>query len=368
MGYMDPEYFLTLRLTTKSDVYSFGVVMFEALCGRRAVDLSLDEEQWSLARWAQHCIDKGTLHQIIDPNLRWEILPESLTEFAHIANQCLCYYSKKRPTMTQVMGSLELALALQVGHRDSSTFEMEIFCRSEADENLEKVDSTTVQDEAIKFGSYNEDSKDILQSHHVNPTKRKTLTNMLQPFMFCTVQEASEEDIPRRFLDEEMFLKEKRDFVSRLQSSRTAGGDLTQGGSEFEEKVAMLVGLGFRRVAVTLALKFFHVNYEAVKTAVKKALQLNRAIQARDGHWPAENAGPLFFTPPLNDDGGWGFYIEGHNTMIGLALSYVALRLLGEGPDDGNGVIDSGRKWILDHRGATGIPYWGKTHLSINLL
>ena len=40
-------------------------------------------------------------------------------------------------------------------------------------------------------------------------------------------------------------------------------------------------------------------NYEATTRAVKKALRLNRAIQAHDGHWPAENAGPLFFTPPL---------------------------------------------------------------------
>ena len=68
-----------------------------------------------------------------------------------------------------------------------------------------------------------------------------------------------------------------------------------------------------------------------------------------------------------NDDGGWGFYIEGHSTMIGSALSYVALRLLGEGPDDGNGAIDRGRKWILDHGGATGIPSWGKTYLSVYL-
>ncbi|KVH89383.1 Prenyltransferase/squalene oxidase [Cynara cardunculus var. scolymus] len=137
------------------------------------------------------------------------------------------------------------------------------------------------------------------------------------------------------------------------------------------------------------------VNYEAVTTAVKKALRLNRAIQAKDGHWPAENAGPMFFTPPLliamyisgaidthltkehktemiryiynhqNEDGGWGFYIEGHSTMIGSALSYVALRLLGEGPDDGNGAVDRARNWILDHGGAASIPSWGKTYLSV---
>ena len=41
------------------------------------------------------------------------------------------------------------------------------------------------------------------------------------------------------------------------------------------------------------------VTYEAVTTAVRKSVRLNRAIQAKDGHWPAENTGPLFFTPPL---------------------------------------------------------------------
>ncbi|KAA8519488.1 hypothetical protein F0562_013744 [Nyssa sinensis] len=138
------------------------------------------------------------------------------------------------------------------------------------------------------------------------------------------------------------------------------------------------------------------ISYEKVTTALRKAVRLNRAVQASDGHWPAENAGPMFFTPPLliilhisgaintvltaehrkemvryiynhqNDDGGWGFYIEGHSTMIGSALSYVALRLLGEGPDDGeNNAVARARKWILDNGGATGIPSWGKTYLSV---
>ncbi|KAF5962128.1 hypothetical protein HYC85_003337 [Camellia sinensis] len=41
------------------------------------------------------------------------------------------------------------------------------------------------------------------------------------------------------------------------------------------------------------------VNYEVATTALRKAVRLNRAIQARDGHWAAEYAGPTFFTPPL---------------------------------------------------------------------
>ncbi|KAF7116952.1 hypothetical protein RHSIM_RhsimUnG0010000 [Rhododendron simsii] len=41
------------------------------------------------------------------------------------------------------------------------------------------------------------------------------------------------------------------------------------------------------------------VDYETVTTALRKAVRLNCAIQSKDGHWPAENAGPLLFTPPL---------------------------------------------------------------------
>ncbi|KAL8481173.1 hypothetical protein ACS0TY_027629 [Phlomoides rotata] len=107
------------------------------------------------------------------------------------------------------------------------------------------------------------------------------------------------------------------------------------------------------------------ISYESATIAVKKALRLQRAIQASDGHWPAENSGPMFFAPLLNDDGGWGFYMEGHSTMIGSALNYVALRLLGEGPDDGNDAVSRGHRWIIDHGGATGIPSWGKLFLSV---
>ncbi|GKC00085.1 dammarenediol II synthase-like protein [Tanacetum coccineum] len=117
------------------------------------------------------------------------------------------------------------------------------------------------------------------------------------------------------------------------------------------------------------------VNYDAVTTTVKKVLRLNRAIQAKDGHWPAENAGPMLFTPPLLI----AMYISGtinthltteHKTeMIRYIYNHQnedgGFRLLGEGPDDGNGVVDQARKWILDHGGAASIPSWGKTYLSV---
>ncbi|PSS30526.1 Receptor-like protein kinase [Actinidia chinensis var. chinensis] len=112
-GYLDPEYFSTHRLTRKSDVYAFGVVLFEVLCGRPAVDMGLEEEQHSLALWAQHCIREGTIHHIIDPNLRTQISPSCLKVFVEVSKKCLCNYSKDRPSMDDVVGSLELALAAQ---------------------------------------------------------------------------------------------------------------------------------------------------------------------------------------------------------------------------------------------------------------
>lgn len=53
----------------------------------------------------------------------------------------------------------------------------------------------------------------------------------------------------------------------------------------------------------------------------------------------------------------------GHSTVYGSVLNYIALRLLGEGPEDD--AVARGRKWILDHGGAIGTPLWGKLWLAV---
>ncbi|RVX03727.1 Beta-amyrin synthase [Vitis vinifera] len=138
------------------------------------------------------------------------------------------------------------------------------------------------------------------------------------------------------------------------------------------------------------------ITYETATTAVRRGAHFFSALQASDGHWPAENAGPLYFLPPLvmclyitghlntvfpgeyrkeilrylychqNEDGGWGLHIEGHSTMFCTTLSYICMRILGEGRDGGrDNACARGRKWILDRGGVTSIPSWGKTWLSI---
>lgn len=66
-----------------------------------------------------------------------------------------------------------------------------------------------------------------------------------------------------------------------------------------------------------------------------------------------------------NIDGGWGLHIEGPSTMFGSVLNYVTLRLLGEDANGGDGAMEKGRKWILDHGGATAITSWGKMWLAV---
>ncbi|KAL6285250.1 hypothetical protein ACE6H2_009640 [Prunus campanulata] len=137
------------------------------------------------------------------------------------------------------------------------------------------------------------------------------------------------------------------------------------------------------------------ITYEKATASLRRSVHFFSALQASDGHWPAENAGPLFFLPPLvmctyitghlntvfpaehrkeilryiyyhqNEDGGWGLHIEGHSTMFCTALSYICMRILGEGPDGGqDNACARARKWILDHGSVTHMPSWGKTWLS----
>ncbi|KAM7485628.1 hypothetical protein LguiA_001637 [Lonicera macranthoides] len=111
--------------------------------------------------WAQQCIKEERVSQIIDPNLKWEIFPNSLTKFVELADRCLHNYPKKRPTMSGVVTDLEQALAFQVRPDSSSIIEMEFFkdewaYTKEESENVGQNDATTSLDDESKEQPYNQ--------------------------------------------------------------------------------------------------------------------------------------------------------------------------------------------------------------------
>ncbi|XP_031498030.1 receptor-like protein kinase FERONIA isoform X2 [Nymphaea colorata] len=119
-GYFDPEYFRLRRLTEKSDVYSFGVVMLELLCARPVIDMSRPMEEISLAEWALLSIREGRTEQIIDRFLEGKITPECLHRYAETAEKCLAEKSAERPSMANVVSSLEIALFLQISEGEGN--------------------------------------------------------------------------------------------------------------------------------------------------------------------------------------------------------------------------------------------------------
>ncbi|XP_024989829.1 probable serine/threonine-protein kinase PBL3 [Cynara cardunculus var. scolymus] len=107
-GYFAPEYIGTGHLTLKTDVYSLGVVLLEILTGLRAVKRYPNGVLRELSRWARPYLnDRKGLHCVIDKRVVKNLDIEEAYEFATIILQCLTEDPRKRPTITQVLNSLE---------------------------------------------------------------------------------------------------------------------------------------------------------------------------------------------------------------------------------------------------------------------
>jgi serine/threonine protein kinase len=110
-GYMDPEYFLTHKLTDKSDVYSFGVVLLELITGMHAIskgkNIVREAHQRSLA---------GQGLSMVDPHIA-HYPPEALEAFMALALSCCREMPEARPTMAEVVRDLE-----ELGRRNAEIF------------------------------------------------------------------------------------------------------------------------------------------------------------------------------------------------------------------------------------------------------
>lgn len=112
MGYLDPEYYMTQRLTEKSDVYSFGIVLLELLTARAPISGGT-----YIVRVMRKAMDKTKymygLGEILDPvMITGSLTLEGLERFVDVAMRCVEESGDNRPTMGEVVKEIESIMEL----------------------------------------------------------------------------------------------------------------------------------------------------------------------------------------------------------------------------------------------------------------
>jgi serine/threonine protein kinase len=108
LGYLDPEYYYTGRLTHKSDVYSFGVILVELLTREKPLCSSRTFEGGSIVAYFGTTMKQNRLFEILDPEIVYEENRKELEEVANLAEICLRMKGEERPTMKELEVRLEV--------------------------------------------------------------------------------------------------------------------------------------------------------------------------------------------------------------------------------------------------------------------
>ncbi|KAG5011566.1 hypothetical protein JHK86_023827 [Glycine max] len=106
MGYLDPDYYTSQKLTEKSDVYSFGVLILELITARKPI-----ERGKYIVKVVRSTIDKTKdlygLHKIIDPAICSGSTLEGFEKFVDLAMECVEDSGADRPAMSDVVKEIE---------------------------------------------------------------------------------------------------------------------------------------------------------------------------------------------------------------------------------------------------------------------
>ncbi|KAL6846298.1 hypothetical protein ACP4OV_023746 [Aristida adscensionis] len=108
-GYMDPEYYLTGRLTESSDVYSFEVVLLEIATG----EPPLVPGHGHIVQRVKQRIATGDVGSVADPRLGGAYDVSSMWKVVDTAMLCTADAAAGRPTMAAVVAQLKDSLALE---------------------------------------------------------------------------------------------------------------------------------------------------------------------------------------------------------------------------------------------------------------
>ncbi|OVA13180.1 Protein kinase domain [Macleaya cordata] len=115
-GYLAPEWISGIAITAKADVYSYGMMLFEIISGRRNSEhYSKDEIIRFFPTWAATKMNEGEeIISLVDNRLEGNVDIEELTRACRVACWCIQDDEAHRPTMGQVVQTLEGVLEVNL--------------------------------------------------------------------------------------------------------------------------------------------------------------------------------------------------------------------------------------------------------------
>ncbi|XP_022144042.1 LRR receptor-like serine/threonine-protein kinase IOS1 [Momordica charantia] len=137
-GYLDPEYYVSNRLTEKSDVYSFGIALLEIISCRPVI--SRTEDTPHIARWVNSLVSQGDIQNIVDPRLQGQYETNSVWKAVEVAMACVAANSSRRPTMSEVVAELKDCLGTELNRRTENR-------------SLNSTDSTEMRSMSVAFNA-----------------------------------------------------------------------------------------------------------------------------------------------------------------------------------------------------------------------
>ena len=94
----------------KSDVYGFGVVLLELLTGLRVLERSRPRGEENLVEWTKPSLnEKKKLKRIMYPRMDRQYPLKAVVDVAQLILKCLENDPKNRPSMEEVLETLEKA-------------------------------------------------------------------------------------------------------------------------------------------------------------------------------------------------------------------------------------------------------------------
>ncbi|KAG9456695.1 hypothetical protein H6P81_001203 [Aristolochia fimbriata] len=114
-GYVAPEWFKSMPITTKVDVYSFGILLLEIIFCRKNVVMNSDEEEKAiLSDWVCDCYNEGRLDVLVEDDEEAVNDFKKVERLVKVAIWCIQDEPSLRPSMKKVTQMLEGAV--EVSH------------------------------------------------------------------------------------------------------------------------------------------------------------------------------------------------------------------------------------------------------------